>query len=192
MKTLLITTMTLLAFSVIGQDKHNHVYINRLTEVVGTEYMIASVNYTNKIQETKGFYLLFMNTKNGETKQVDFPEDARIDKMEQVKIDSLGINLIVVEARTIDLNGKKGIGWNDPTQIIILSRDGKKKTQLTDNDFSARLWSVNNLTGVIAVVGQYGTDNNKHSKTSSYKSNSEDKNEIRLYSLKTLKQINKL
>jgi len=80
-------------------------------------------------------YLLFINTKTGETHQLDFSKDVSIDKFEQVKIDSLGINLIVLSAKTIDLNNKRGIDWNDPNQIIILSIDGKVKTQLTESNF---------------------------------------------------------
>ena len=192
MKTLLTTILIILTFNVYGQDKHNHIHINSLTEVAGTEYMIASMNRMNKMYETKNFYLLFINTKNGTTNQVDFPEGAIIGKTEQIRIDSLGINVIIASARTIDLYGKKGIDWNDPTQLIVLSPDGKKKTQLTDNDFSVRTWSVNYLTGAIVVVGQYGESNNKFSKISSSKSNSEEKDEIHIYSLKTLKLINKM
>lgn len=135
--------------------------------------------------ETKGKYLLFINSKTGETKQVDFPTDSWTEKLEQIKIDSLGINLIVVSARTVDLDGKSGIDWNDPTQIIVLSPDGKEKTQLTDNKFFVRTWIVNKLTGSIVVTGHYDTNsNNKYDKS--------DKNEIHVYDLKTLKLISKI
>jgi hypothetical protein len=83
------------------------------------------------------------------------------------------------------LDGKNGIDWNDPTQIIILSPDGKTKTQLTDNKFFVRTWTVNKLSGTIVVTGHYDTNNNnKYDKT--------DKNEIHVYALKTLKLINKI
>ena len=182
----------ILTLNTYGQDKHNHIHINNLTEVAGTEYMIASINNMNKMSITKNFYLLFINTKNGETNQVSFPEDATIGKIEQVKIDNLGINVIVASARSIDLYGKRGIDWSDPTQLIVLSPDGKKKTQLTENDFSIEKWSVNFSTGAIVVVGHDGGNNKKFSKMSSSKGNSEEKNEIHIYSLKTLKLINKI
>jgi len=192
MKTLLTTILIILTLNVCGQDKHNHIQINNLTEVAGTEYVIASINNMNKIYEIKDFFLLFINTKSGETNQVDFPKDAIIGKMEQIKIDNLGINVILASARTIDLYGKKGIGWDDPSQLIVLSPDGKKKTQLTDNDFSVRTWTVNYSTGTIVVAGHYGENNNKFSKMSSIKDNSEEKNEIHIYNLKTLKHIKKI
>jgi hypothetical protein len=54
-----------------GQDKYNYVYFNKLTEVVGTEYVVASIENWEKMLETKSRYLLFINTKTGETNQID-------------------------------------------------------------------------------------------------------------------------
>ena len=185
MKKILIIVLTALTLTTYGQDKYNYVHFNKLTEVVGTEFVIASIENYGKMLESKSRYLLFINTKTGETNQVDFPNDAGIREIEQIKIDSLGINLIVVSAKTVDLDGKGGIDWNDPTQIIILSTDGKTKTQLTDNKFFVRTWAVNKLTGTIVVTGHYDTNNNnKYDKT--------DKNEIHVYDLKTLKLIIKI
>ncbi len=184
MNKILIIALTALTLTAYGQDKYNYVHFNKLTEVVGSEYVIASIENWGKL-ETKSRYLLFINTKTGETNQVDFPNDAGIEKLEQIKLDSLAINLIFVAARTVDLNGKSGIDWNDPTQIIVLSPDGKEKTQLTDSKFFVRTWIVNELTGTIVVTGHYDTNNNdKYDKT--------DKNEIHIYDLKTLKLINKI
>lgn len=135
--------------------------------------------------ETVSRYLLFINIKTGETSQVDFPSDAGIEEVKQIKVDSIDLNVISVSARTVDLDGKSGIDWNDPIQIIILSTDGKTKTQLTDNKFFARTWLVNKLTGTILVTGHYDTNNNnKYDKT--------DKNEILVYDLKTLKLFSKI
>lgn len=58
--------------------------------------------------ETKSRYLLFINTKTGETNRVDFSNDAIMEKVEQIKNDNLNLNVIVVSARTVDLDGKKG------------------------------------------------------------------------------------
>lgn len=184
-KTLIVLTILTLTLTSYGQDKYNYVHFNKLTEVVGTEFVIASIENWGKMLETKSRYLLFINTTNGETNQVDFPNDGGIGKVEQIKIDSLDINLIIVSARTVDLDEKNGIDWNDPTQIIILSIDGKTKTQLTDNKFFVRTWTVNKLTGTILVTGHYDTNNNnKYDKT--------DKNEIHVYNLKTLKLMKKI
>jgi hypothetical protein len=185
MKKILFIALTVLTMNVCGQDKYNYVQFNKLTEVSGTEYVIASIENWSKVSETKGSYLLFINTKTNERNQVDFPKDAGIGKLEQIKIDSLEINLVVVSARTVDLDGKSGIDWNDPTQIIIISPNGKEKTQLTKDKFFVRTWTVNKLTGTIVVTGHYDTnDNNKYDTT--------DKNEIHIYDLKTLKMIGKM
>lgn len=185
-KTLFIfIALTAFILTSFGQDKYNYVHFNKLTEIVGTEYVIASVENQSKIYETKSNYLLFINTKKGDTNQIDFPNDAAIREIEQIKVDSLDLNVIVVSARTIDLNGKKGIDWDDPTQIIILSTDGKTKTQLTDNKFFTRTWVVNKLTGTIVIAGHYDTNNNN-------KYDKADKNETYVYDLKTLKLIRKI
>lgn len=174
-----------LTLATYGQDKYNYVHFNKLTEVVGTEYVIASLENWGKMFETKRSSLLFINTKAGQSKQVDFPKDANIEKVEQVKIDSLGINKIIVSAQTVDLDGKNGISWTDPQQIIILSADGQEKTQLTDNTFFIQTWIVNKQTGTIVITGHYDTNNNnKYDKT--------DKNEILIYDLRTLKLISKI
>jgi len=185
MKRLLVTILTILTCYTYGQDKYNYVNFNKLTEIKGTEYVIATIENRGKI-ETNSKYLLFINTLNGKTKQIDFPKDAYIDKIQQVKIDSLGVNLIFVAARTVNLdNNNKGIDWNDPQQIIILSTDGREKTQLTDDNFFVRTWLISNHTGAIVITGYYDTNNNgKYDKT--------DKNEIIIYDLKTLKLISRI
>ena len=185
MKKILIIVLTTLTLTTYGQNKYNYVHFNKLTEVVGTEFVIASIENWGKTLEPKSRYFLFINTKTGETNQVDFPSNARIEKLEQIKLDSLEINLIIVYAQTVDLDGKSGIDWNDPTQIIVLSPNGKEKTQLTDNKFFVRTWTVNNLTGTIVVTGHYDTNNNN-------KYDKADKNEIHIYDLKTLKLISKI
>jgi len=185
MKKLLIISLVFLTWTAYGQDKYNYVHFSKLTEVVGTEFVIASIENYGKMFESKSKYLLFLNTKTGETNQVDFPNDASIRELEQIKLDSLGIHVIVVSAKTVDLDGKNGIDWNDPTQIVILSPDGKAKTQLTENKFFTRTWAVNKLTGTLVVTGHYDTNNNN-------KFDKSDKSEIHVYDLKTLTLLSKI
>lgn len=168
-----------------GQDKYNHIHFNKLTEIEGTEYVIATIENRGKMLDVNEKYLLFINTENGESRQIDFPKETSIGEIKQIKLDSLGINLIVLSAKTVDLNEKKGIDWNDPTQIIVLTTDGTKKIQLTDNNLFVRNWGVNRKTGRIVITGHYDSNNNnKYDKT--------DENEILIYDLKTLKLISKI
>lgn len=182
-----VTVLTLVLLSVVtyGQDKYNYVHFNKLTEVQGTEYVIASIENLGKIADAKGKYLLFINTKTGQSNQVDFPSDAYIEKIEQVQIDTFGINKIVVLARTVDLNNKNGVDWTDPNQIIILSKDGKEKNQLTDSKLFVRTWTVNKQTASIVITGHYDSNNNN-------KYDKADKNQILIYDLKTLKLVHKI
>lgn len=184
MKQLLMLLFVLPALAISAQDKYHSTHFNRLTEVAGTDYVIATVENWSKTSGLDKRYLLFINTKNGETNQVNFPNDGHLGKVEQVKIDKLGINTIIVGAQTVDLDGRKGIDWRDPEQIIVLSTDGKQKTQLTDDKFFVRTWVINQTTGTIVVTGYYDTNNNN-------KFDNTDKNETAIYDLKTLKQVSK-
>ncbi|NLL28392.1 MAG: hypothetical protein GX259_06320 [Bacteroidales bacterium] len=184
MKTFLLGLLVSITCFVYGQDKYDYIKFNRLIEIEGTEYVVATIDNWSKI-EVKNKYLLFINTVNGQTKQIDLPKDSYIDKIEQVKIDSLGINKIILAAKTVNLDGNKTIDWNDPKQIIILSTDGQVKTQITDDKFFVRTWTTNKTTGTIIITGHYDTNNNgKYDKT--------DKNEIMIFDLKTLKMISKI
>lgn len=185
MKQPIILVLTLLALTAYGQDKYNYTHFNKLTEVEGTPCVIATVENWGKMDGLKKNHLLFIDTKTSTTNQVDFPNDGYFQKIEQIRIDDLGINQIIVSAQTVDLDGKKGIDWNDPTQIFILSTDGKVRTQLTDSKLFVRTWVVNKKTGTIVITGHYDTNNNgKYDKT--------DKNETGIYDLKTLKLVSKI
>lgn len=186
MKKLCFIALATFTLDAYGQNKHNYVHFNKLTEVTGTDYVIASVEHWGKIfTGAKSKYLLFIDTKTGQTNRVDFPEDGHIGQVTQIKIDSLGINRIIVAAKTIDLNGKKGIDWDDPQQVILLSADGKEKNQLTEDKFFMSTWTANHQTGTIVVTGHYDTNNNN-------KYDKKDKSEIVIYDLKTLKLIRKI
>jgi len=136
MKRILIIIFTTFTLTSFGQDKYDHVHFNKLTEIVGTEYVIASSENRGKTFDIKSIDLIFINTKSGQIRKINFPTDGYMEKIEQIKIDSLGINKIIVQVQTVDLDGKNGIDWLDPEQIIILSIDGQEKIQLTDNNFS--------------------------------------------------------
>jgi hypothetical protein len=185
MKKLLIFFSTAFNLIFFGQDKYNYIRYNKLTELKGTEFVIALVENYGKGFFSKGEHLLFINTKNGKAKQTDFPNDAQIHTIEQIKIDRLKINTVLVAARTIDLNGDKGIGWKDPEQIFIHSPDGQKLSQVTDKKFFTGTWVVNNTAGTIVITGYYDTNNNgEYDKT--------DKNEILIFDLTTFKLIFKI
>jgi hypothetical protein len=181
-KLLFVLAFSTLSFSTYAQDKYNYVYFNQMTEVSGTEYIIASIYNMGKMFVSHDQYLLFINTKNGHTKQVEFPEGGSWHSITQVRIDSLQINKIILEARTVNLDHRSGIGWADPTQLVVLSTDGEEKMLLTEDKFFVRTWIVNRQTGTVTVTGHYDTnDNGKYDKT--------DKNQILIYDLKTYKLV---
>ncbi len=186
MKSILILLfISACTISAYGQDKSNYVYFNKLIELDGSDYVIATIENVGKMFSVKGKYLLFVNARNGQSKQVDFPGDATIGRVEQIRIDSLHINRVLVTGQTVNLDNNKQIDLNDPTQIIILSTDGQERVQLTEDKFFVSTWIVNRQTGSIIVTGHYDSNGNgKYDKT--------DKSEILLYDLKTLKLISKI
>lgn len=185
MKYFLTAFLMLFAVLLFGQDKYNYVHYNKLIKVKGTSFVIATIENWGKKLSANSKYLLFINTKNGQTKEVDFPKDAFIRTIEQIKIDSLGINVVLVTANTVNLDGNKSIDWNDPKQIILVSIDGEEKTQITEDKYFVSNWIVNNQTGTILITGYYDSNNNgKYDKT--------DKNEILIYDLKARKIISRI
>ncbi len=185
MRKIIVLGLTFLSLQVLGQDKYNYINFNKVTEIEGTEYVIARIENHEKMEGVKNRYILFVNTETGQSNQVNFPNNSYLEKIKQVKIDNLGINCLVVSAQTVDIDGEKGIDWNDPIQIIILSTDGTQKVQLTDSKLFVSDWVVNKKTGTIVITGHYDTNNNgKYDKM--------DKNTIGIYDLKTMKLITNL
>ena len=184
MKTYLFVLLTIFSATAFAQDKSNYVSFNKLSDLDGTDYVIATLENRNKIS-AENSSLLFINTKTGESKQIDFPKDGYIDKIEQIKVDKLNLNKVIVSAKTVNLDGSKSIDWNDPRQIIVLSTDGKEKVQITEDKFFVSTWTVNKQTGIIVITGHYDTNNNgKYDKT--------DKSEIILYDLNVMKTIKRI
>ena len=176
MKGILTLLFMLIIYAANAQDKMNYTNYNKLTVLQGTDYVIASVETRSKM-EVHSRFLLFINTVTGHTKQIDFPKDAILRNVEQIKLDTLNINKVIVLAHTVNLDGSKSIDWGDPQQLILLSTDGNTKIQITKDDFFIDSWALNRETGVIVITGYHDTNNNgRHDK--------KDKNDILLFDLK--------
>ena len=78
--------MTICALTSYGQDKCNYVIFNKLTEVEGTEFVIARIENWGKMEGIKNRYLLFINTQTGQTNQVNFPNEGYFEKIEQIPV----------------------------------------------------------------------------------------------------------
>lgn len=177
--------LTILLVKISGaQDKTTYVFYNKLTELQGTEFVMAAVDNMFKLSR-ESTSLLFINTVTGEHNELIFARDASIHKIEQVKLDSFHINKILIAASTLNLDGNKGIDWNDPTQLIVCSTDGTEKMQITQDKFFVRTWVVNRKTGIIVITGHYDSnENGKYDKA--------DVNQIVLFDLKTMKNMKEL
>lgn len=184
MKNLLLILLTIFSINVFGQKSLSTTF-NKLLEVENTPYFIVEADNSSKAQSRRQSYLLFINTENGTSNRVDFENLGYYMDVKQVKIDELNINTIIVSAKTIDLDGKKGINWADPTQIFVISIDGKNKTRLTERHFFTKTWVINKHAGTVVVTGYYDLNRNG-------KNDESEMNEIQIYDLKTLKLLHKI
>lgn len=181
MKRLFFLLFSFAAISVSAQSKWNYSTFNNVMELEGTEYMITSITNNSKVS-VKGRVLLFINTSTGESNEITFPTGTYINKLEHVKIDSLGINKVVIIGETKETRPRKMIPFNAPMQVVVCSVDGTNKQQITDDSFFVITCEVNKKTGVLVITGYRDTNDNM-------KRDKGDKPEILLYSLKEMKQI---
>lgn len=173
--------LTLLSTAIYSQKKNLSFY-NRLQEVEGTDYFVATYEDYNKIATITSSHLVFINTRTGGKTTVEFGKDADVGKVEQVKLDSLEINRLIVVAYYNYENKRFLDARERPRNIFILSTDGKENIKVTEDGFYPGPWAVNKRTGAIVITGYY--DINKNGKH-----DDEDKNDILIFDLKTLKKI---
>lgn len=184
MRKLLFTAFALAALVSAAQDKYNYSMFNKLTEIKGSIYVIASVEHHAKM-DVENENLLFINTLTGATLKQDFPKDARIGKITHVRIDSLELNRILIPARTVNLDNSKSIDWRDPLKLYVCMIDGSNLKAITPDNFFVSQWEINSSTATMVIIGNTDTNGNgRWDKT--------DKSEIMLFNLKTLTEIQML
>lgn len=183
MKFISFLLATIVCHNSNAQDKSITIY-NKVTELQGSSYVIASVEDQQKMA-VENKYLLFINTVTGESRQLDVPATSYLERFEQVKIDSHKINKVIVVARTVNLNGNKAIDYYDPRQVIICSTDGIEKVQITEDSFYVSSFTIHRQTGNLVITGHYDTNKNG-------KIDKGDKSEILLYDLKKMEVIKRI
>lgn len=183
-KSVCILPLVVLSFTLMAKSgKGNFVRYNRITDVEGTPYVIATVDkYRYKLYDNTGSDILFINTVSGERYKLPLPEGSKPGRVEQVKLDSLGINLLILTARTVNLDHDKGIDWQDPNQIFFVSVDGRKVVQVTDDQFFEGTWALNRKTGAIVVAGTRDSNHNN-------RLDNDDESEVVIFDLKAMKRI---
>ena len=112
-----------------------------MIELRGTEYVIASLDNRGEISSAYPS-LLFINTNNGMSKQLDFPEDSYLQNIRQIKIDSLKINKVLIVSKPFKLNRHKNITWLDTAQLFVCSSNGMDLKQVTDSTYFLRTWAI--------------------------------------------------
>ena len=178
MKNLILTLIV--SFLVINTNAQSSKIIyeyNKFIHLKETVFSVATVENRSKLGDVKSS-LLFINTLTGDTKQIEFVEGARLGIIQQVKLDSLEINLVLVVANTVSLDNKKDIDWRDPQQIFIFSPNGDNITQLTEDNYYVNSWTINEFTGTLIVSGYFDKNRNR-------KKDKDEHNEILLFDLKT-------
>ena len=186
MKNLILTLIvSFLAINVNAQSPSKVIYeYNKFIHLKETVFSVATVENHSKLGGVIKSSLLFINTLTGDTKEIEFADGARLGVIQQVKLDSLGINLVLVVATTVSLDDKKDIDWRDPRQIFLFSPNGDNMKQLTEDNYYVRSWTINEFTGTLIVSGYFDKNRNR-------KKDKNEHNEILLFDIKTgaLKKI---
>lgn len=183
MRICITTTLLLVSVAAFAQSKKDYEHYNSIVEIQGTDYVYATAEHQGKKSNGNDF-LMFINTRSGETRRVEFPANSIINEIRHLQYDSIGVNKLMLVGRTVDLNDKGGIGFGDPRQIIILSTDGKEKTVVTEDGYYVRHWYLSPKHGTITILGYYDDNANGHlDKT--------DKSETIVYDLKKMKLLSK-
>ena len=179
MKNLILTLIvSFLAANTSAQSSLKTIYeYDKFIHLKETVFSVATVENHSKFKSVKS-NLLFINTSTGEAKQIEFADGAWLSVVQQVKIDSLGINLVLVVANTVSLDNKKDIDWRDPKQIFLFSPNGDNMKQLTEENYYVTSWTINEFTGTLIVSGYFDKNRNR-------KKNGDEHNEILLFDLKT-------
>ena len=164
-----------------GQIEYNGVKYNKLIPVYGTNYVIATFKDSG-LKAVANNRLLFINTATNQKRKIDFPKIVYIKSIEQVKIDSLGINKIILATWTGYEKDKRIDLRERQTRILILSTDGQEITPITNDSLFVTGWAINSLNGIISIKGFYDTNKNQ-------KKDKADKSEDLLFDLTTLKMI---
>ena len=178
MKKLILTLIiSCLVINTNAQSSKTIYEYNNFIHLKETVFSVATVGNYSKLGIMQSS-LLFINTLTGDTKQIEFAEGARLGIIQQVKIDSLEINLVLVVANTVSLDDKKDIDWRDPRQIFMFSPNGDNMKQLTEDNYYINSWTINEFTGTLIVSGYFDKNRNR-------KKDKDEHNEILLFDLKT-------
>lgn len=183
MRNFITIAMMLSSAAAIAQDKKDYEHYDRIVEIQGTDYVYAIAEHIGKKSGGNDF-LMFINTRSGETRRVEFPPNSSINEIRHLQYDSIGVNKLMLLGRTVDLNDRGGIGFEDPLQLIILSTDGKEKTVITEDGYYVRHWYLSPKHGTITILGYYDDNANGHLDRT-------DKSETLVYDLKKMKLLSK-
>lgn len=166
-----------------GQEKRSYTTYNKLIELQGTDYVLASVDDHSFKKGVAGHHIMFINANTGEHKQVDFGKDEYISNIEQIILDSIGVNRVVVTIGKFNSDNDKHVSWGNSKRLVVLSTDGSQ--MLSEEAHFASDWILKKKTGTIVIAGYADSNNDgKHGK--------EDEPQIIIYDLKKLTILAKI
>lgn len=181
MRTLLFVVLSFLHFSLGAQEKYEYTSYNKLIDVTGTDYTIATFEDHSK-RGISGRHILFINTRTGSFKQVSLDEDEYLYKIEQIRLDSLGINRIIAVIGMGHPENMKGLMLGSWHRVVVFSTDGNEMLGAEGPIHFASTWQVKERIGSLVIAGHTDSDGNgKHDRT--------DKNQVLVYDLKNMKVI---
>ncbi|MBW7913341.1 MAG: hypothetical protein H3C54_06505, partial [Taibaiella sp.] len=125
MKTLFFTVSLFISGFITAQEKKEYTSYNKLIEVQGTDFAIATFEDHSK-KGVSGRHILFINTRTGTSRQIDLGEDQYLYNIEQIKLDSLGINRIIAVVGMFHPKEMKGLVLSNWRKVVVFSIDGEQ------------------------------------------------------------------
>lgn len=184
MRTLLFMALIFLQHPTYAQEKYEYTSYNKLIDVSGTDYTIATFDDHSK-KGIAGRHVLFINTRTGTFKQISLNEDEYLYNIEQIKLDSLGINRIIAVVGMRHPENMKGLMLGSWQKVVVFSIDGNETLGVNGAVHFASSWQTNGRTGSLVIAGHVDSDENgKFDRT--------DKNQILIYDLKNMKVVGRI
>ncbi|NMH27137.1 hypothetical protein [Flavobacterium silvaticum] len=123
-------------------------------EISGTEFVAIPYFDTEKTGDSESG-IKFINTATGEIKQAILPKDNHVARLEHVKIESLGIDKIVViiqnEGKSVIVKGTR------QSQLSVYSVNGTLEKNIILDAEVGRDLIVNNVTGRLVLISFKGS-----------------------------------
>lgn len=160
MRYIFFSLLILITSVCYSQEKKSFISYGKMYDIKGTDNVIICSSNYSKMKSSRNS-LLFINTLNGKEVKIDCPKNTYIETIQQIKLDSLDINKVILLTRSVDESNKKFMNTRINSKVIICNTEGDSIKQITDGDFQAKTWTLNEKNGILVIAGYNKRKNNE-------------------------------